>query len=49
MRSNLYSLLFINLRVTTNQKCVIDTHMKERNSNITLKTVFKSQRKRAKK
>ena len=30
MCSNLYRLLFINLIVTTNQKCVIDTHMKER-------------------
>ena len=30
MCSNLYRLLYINLLVTTNQKCVIDTHMKER-------------------
>lgn len=40
---------YINLRVTTNQKSVIDKHTKrEKNLNITLELVIKSQRERAK-
>ena len=34
--------------VTTNQKFMIHTHKRERNPNITLKTVIKTQGKRAK-
>ena len=36
-------LLYINLMVTTNQKFMIHTHKRERNPNITLKTVIKTQ------
>ena len=42
-------LLYINLMVTTNQKSVIDTNIKKnRNPNMTLKIVIKSQEKRTK-
>ena len=42
-------LSYMNHMVTSNQKCLIDTHRnKERNPHITLKIVIKSQEKRAK-
>ena len=42
-------LLYMNLKVTTNEKPIIDTHTKrERNLNITLKRVIKSQGKEQK-
>ena len=44
----IYRLLDINLIVITNQTSIRDTHTRERNPNITLKIVVKSQRKRTK-
>ena len=41
------TLLFVNPMLTTNQKHVIHTKKRERNPNITLKIVIKSQGKRA--
>ena len=44
----MYILLYINLTVTVNQKSIIDTQKRERNLNITLKTVIKPQETRTK-
>lgn len=42
-------MLSMNLMVTTNQKCVIDTQKNKKNPSVILKKVIKSQGKRARK